>query len=109
MKKHLLLGLLIAAVGLGTAAAQSQTFTAGTGQRGQQTQRRGQQPQLRRGAIGAFPRAARGNPLQLLNPAAPAKYFGPPQDTVTVATEQPYGDPYTRNYVTGLILFGIAW
>ncbi len=66
-------------------------------------------PPVRRGEIGAFPRGIRGgNPLQLINPRAPRRYYGAPQDTVT--WEQSYrGDPHTRSQITGVILFGIAW
>jgi hypothetical protein len=109
MKKYLLVTFLIAAAGLSTASAQvSRSFTAPAGKRAERVQRRAPQP-VRRGEIGAFPRAARaGNPIQLINPRAPARYFGPPQDTVTW---EPYfnRERYSGNQITGLILFGIAW
>ncbi len=109
MKKHLLIAFLIAAAGLVNAEAQSQTFTAPAGQRTERVQPRTTPPPVRRGELGAFPRAARGgNPLHLFNPVAPRKYFGAPQDTVTW---QPHfeREPYTGHRITGVILFGIAW
>ncbi|MDQ6861668.1 MAG: hypothetical protein M3032_11010 [Verrucomicrobiota bacterium] len=106
MKKYLLIGFLIAA-GVASAGAQTQSFTAPTASREQAQQRRAPQP-VRRGAIGAFPRAARGNPVMLLVPGAPRKYYGAPQDTVTTT---PYHERehYTHSDITGLILFGLAW
>ncbi len=108
MKKYLLAVVLVAAAGLASAEAQTRSFTAPAGERNERVQRKAPQP-VRRTEIGAFPRAARGgNPVHLINPGAPAKYFGPPQDTVT--WEPMFNrDRYSRSQITGLILFGIAW
>ncbi|HEX8680655.1 MAG TPA: hypothetical protein VF683_11890 [Chthoniobacterales bacterium] len=107
MKKYLLIGFLAAAT-VASAGAQTQSFTAQGGTRDQRVQREAPPPPARRGEIGAFPRAIRGgNPLQLINPRAPRKYYGAPQDTVTV---EPFrGDPHTRSQITGVILFGVVW
>jgi len=108
MKKLLLAALLVTAAGIAESNAQTRTFRAPAGERGERAQRRTAEP-VRPKEIGAFPRAVRGgNPAHLINPMAPRRYYGPPQDTVTT---EPYGgrDPYTGNRVTGLILFGIAW
>jgi hypothetical protein len=112
MKKYLLIGSLSVAATLASASAQSisHSYTAPTGPRDQRTQRRAATPPpLRRGEVGAFVRAARGgNPLQLINPRAPQKYYGAPQDTVTMDAPE-RRDRYTHSEVTGLILFGIVW
>jgi hypothetical protein len=106
MKKLLVVALLFTAAGLSTAGAQ--TFRAGVGdtRQGQQARRAPATP-YQRAPVGALPRATRGNPLQMLNPRAPQKYYGPPEDTVT--WNYPNRDPYTRHEITGLILFGLRW
>ena len=102
MKKSLLAIFVLAAFGFVTAEAQTQSFTAPAGaKRSERTPRR-PAPVYTRGPIGAFPRAARGNPIQMLNPRAPQKYFGPPQDTFTYDQDNP-------SRVTGLIFFGFRW
>ncbi|MGI8819739.1 MAG: hypothetical protein ACR2ID_02535 [Chthoniobacterales bacterium] len=101
MKKFLVLACVIAAAGAGTAAAQ--TFTAPVGgDNRQQPTRRPPPPTTLRPAAGAFPRAARGNPLQMLNPRAPEKYRGPVDDTVTYDQNNP-------SRITGIIFFGLRW
>jgi hypothetical protein len=44
----------------------------------------------------------------MLNPAAPRRYYGAPQDTVT---HEPYfgRERYSGHQITGIILFGIVW
>jgi hypothetical protein len=71
MKTFLFLGLVIAAM---TASASAQNFTAPA--RTQQMQRKKAPPPIsRRDVTGVIPRAVRGgNPLQMLNPRAPARY-----------------------------------
>ena len=102
MKKHLAVAVTIAAATLATSNAQpTASFSAPAVQRTERVQRHTYRP-AHTVQIGAFPRAAGGNPLQLVNPLAPARYFGPPQDTVT-------WDPRNPSRITGLILFGLAW
>jgi hypothetical protein len=87
MKMFLILGLLIAAV---TTSMSAQTFTAPA--RGQQIQRKKAPPPpiSRRDVSGVIPRAIRGgNPLQMLNPRAPARY-GTAEESVL------YGVNYSR-------------
>jgi hypothetical protein len=109
MKKIFLVALLVTAAGLATSEAQNRaSFRAGAGARGENIERRAPEP-VRRGEIGAIPRAVRGgNPVQMLNPLAPRRYFGAPQDTVT---HEPYfsRDRYAGHQINGIILVGIAW
>jgi len=110
MNKTLLVALLLTAAGLGTAGAQS--FSTTVNDRPRDRVRRQPAPVYSTKAVGAFPRVARGNPLQLLNPRAPQRYYGPPQETVMpdIGTS---GPPYNRgeslNRYTGVILFGLRW
>ena len=106
MKKHLLVVCLIAIAG--AASAQAQSFTASPNQNRREAVRRQQAAQPSRPRpTGAFHRATRGNPVQMLNPRAPSKYYGPVEETLTW---EPFGrDPYTRNQITGLILLGLRW
>jgi hypothetical protein len=73
MKTLLLLYLLLATM---AASVSAQSFTAPA--RGQQIQQRRKAPPprvLRRDVRGVIPRAIRGgNPLQMINPRAPARY-----------------------------------
>ena len=72
MKTFLILGLLLAAM---TVSVSAQSFTAPAP--GQQIQRKKAPPPpiSRRDVTGVIPRAIRGgNPLQMLNPRAPARY-----------------------------------
>ncbi len=70
MKTLLILSLALAAI---TASASAQNF--GAPARGPQVQRHKAAPLPRREVTGVIPRAVRGgNPLQMLNPRAPAKY-----------------------------------
>ena len=100
MKKYLLLGLLIAGAGIGTANAQS--FSAPANQPKKETTERTVAPVRERAPVGALPRATRGNPIQMLNPRAPKKYYGTPEETVTYDQNNP-------SRVTGIIFFGIRW
>ena len=79
MKTYLILGLVIAGI---TASASAQSFTAPA--RGRQVQRQKPPPPIsRRDVTGVIPRAIRGgNPLQMLNPRAPARY-GTAEESVT--------------------------
>jgi len=108
MKKIVLVALFVIAAAISTSEAQSRaTFTARTGARGENVERRAPEA-VRRGEIGAIPRAARGNPIQMLNPRAPRKYYGPPEDTVTFEPNFSR-ERYTGHQITGIILFGFAW
>ena len=71
-------GLLIASVAFG------QTYTAPTGKRGVQPKPKPPPPITSRDVQGVIPRAIRGgNPVQMLNPAAPARY-GTSEQSVTL-------------------------
>lgn len=85
MKTLLILGLAIAAM---TASATAQNFTAPT--RAQQVQRKKAPPPIsRRDVTGVIPRAIRGgNPLQMLNPRAPARY-GTAEESVLFEASYP--------------------
>jgi len=105
MKKKLLLAVALVAAGIVTgAAADTKTYTVPNKTKGHM-----QRPPpnvSREKAVGAFPRV-RSNPLQLLNPRAPGRYYGPPQETVVYDTTN-----YEANHhpqVSGLILFGLVW
>lgn len=104
MKTFLIACFLVVAAAV-SAEAQSVrgTLSAPTGDaRTDRTERRAAPLRSRR-AEGALPRAARGgNPFQLINPAAPARYYGDVDDTVTYDSNDP-------RRVTGLILVGIRW
>ena len=103
MKKFLIASFL-AGVAISSAEAQSrQTFTAPVGtERREETGRR-TAPIAPSREAGAIPRAARGgNPAQMLNPMAPRRYYGTPDDTVTYDQNNP-------SRITGIILFGIRW
>ena len=104
MKTVLLAAFLIVIAAISSAEAQTrQTFTAPTGDaRTDRTERR-YAPVRARPAEGAIPRAARGgNPIQMFNPAAPRRYYGHVEDTVTY-------DPNNPSRITGIILVGIRW
>lgn len=99
MKNYLLLAVFFAA---SAAVASAQDFRAPIDRRPRDRVERAPAPITDRNVVGGIPRGMRGgNPIQLLNPRAPRRYFGPPHQTVTV-------DPYTGK-VTGIILFGIHW
>lgn len=104
MKKHLAIVCLMVVAGAATASAQS--FSAGVTDRNQTARKQALNPAPTR-PVGAFPRVSR-NPLQLINPLAPRRYYGPPQETVTT-TPLFNREPYTGSVVTGLILFGLRW
>lgn len=101
MKRLLLLTCLLIAAAAASASAQS--FSAPSNQnRRARPQQRPPAPVYERGPVGALPRAARGNPVQMINPRAPRKYYGAPDDTVTYDQENP-------SRITGIILFGFRW
>ena len=100
MKKHLFVGFLVAVAAVGTAGAQ--TFRAPVSDARQDRVQRPPAPVYTGKVVGAFPRAARGNPVQMLNPRAPQKYRGTPQETVTYDQDNP-------SRITGIILFGFRW
>ena len=108
MNKHFLVGLLVAVAAVGTAGAQ--TFRAPVSGRPEQVQRP-PAPLPTRRSIGAFPRV-RSNPVQLVNPRAPQRYYGPPDETVAPDDLNP-GMQRNRgesvNRYTGVILFGFRW
>ena len=109
MKKFLILTFMLGAAA--TASAQSSRFSAAVNQQNKTPAQRQAVEPRRPVAIGAFPRAARGNPLQLLNPLAPARYYGPPQETVVSAPQTQAGSQHQREepQYAGVILFGWRW
>lgn len=101
MKKHFLAAFLVALAAAGTAHAQS--FSAPTNDRTRERVERQTPAPVTRGEAGAIPRAIRGgNPVQMLNPRAPQRYYGHPNDTVTYDQNNP-------SNITGIILVGIRW
>lgn len=67
-----------------STAAEAQTFTAPLGRPPQPRQRGTPAPITARDVTGVVPRAIRGgNPVQMLNPRAPAKY-GTAEQSVTL-------------------------
>lgn len=101
MKKYLFAAFVLALAAAGTAHAQS--FSAPINQKPRERVDRATIPPVTRGEAGAIPRAARGgNPLQILNPRAPRRYFAHPNDTITYDQNNP-------SHVTGIILFGLRW
>jgi hypothetical protein len=109
MKKIVLVALIALAAGIATSEAQTRgSFSAPGGARGENLERRAPEP-VRRGEIGAIPRAVRGgNPVQMLNPRAPRRYYGAPQDTVTFEPNFSR-ERNTGHTITGIILVGIVW
>lgn len=103
MKKYLIAALLTAAAAISTAEAQTrQSFTAPVGDERRESERR-TAPLTRTREAGAIPRGIRGgNPAQMLNPRAPRRYYGTPDDTVTYDQNNP-------SRITGIILFGLRW
>lgn len=99
MKKHFLAAFILVSAVASTAHAQS--FSAPINGKPRERVRQFA-PVTTRSEVGAFPRAARGNPLQMLNPRAPQRYFGTPDETVTY-------DPYNPSHITGIIFFGFRW
>ena len=85
MKTFLILGLVAAAM---TASASAQNFAAPA--RAPQPQRQKAPPPIsRRDVTGVIPRAIRGgNPLQMLNPRAPARY-GTAEESVVYEPNYP--------------------
>ena len=90
MKTYLIATLLIAAA-VTPVVAESNTFTAPVTQ--QKHHPKPAPPIYKRPVDGVIPRAVRGgNPLQMLNPLAPAKY-GTSLDAVSLDLTDPY-HPY---------------
>ena len=108
MKKHLLVGFGVALAAVGTAGAQSfQAPVTGT----KPVQQRPPAQVSPGRPVGAFPRV-RASPLQLINPRAPQRYYGPPQETVAsndVGQGNPRNQGESVNSYTGVILFGLRW
>ena len=101
MNKYFAAAFVIAAFTVSTAGAQ--TFSTPVNQKPRDRVKRAPAPIYERPVDGAIPRGARGgNPLQLLNPRAPQKYFGSIDDTITY-------DQYNPSRITGIILFGLRW
>jgi hypothetical protein len=103
MKTKLLAVLLVSVAGIVSAQTETKTYTVPTKKSGHVKQQTEFAPTR---ATGAIPRAGR-NPLQMLNPRAPQRYYGTPQETVVTDTAN-----YEANHhpqVTGLILFGLGW
>lgn len=89
------LAILVLAICTGTAAAQ--TFTAPVNRRADQRTERPAPELSREPVTGVIPRALRGgNPLQMLNPRAPARYGTAEQSVVF--------DPYLSKW-RGIKLF----
>ena len=106
MKKYIIAAFLGAALA-GAADAQTtttrQTFTAPVGPETRERTVRREPPVRAAREAGAIPRAARGgNPAQMINPMAPRRYYGTPDDTVTYDQNNP-------SRITGIILFGLRW
>lgn len=112
MKKYLLVGLVIAGAAIGTANAQSFTAPANPNAK-QRLETKPVTPLPRREAVGAFPRAVRGNPIQMINPGAPQRYFGAPSETVSAEhqPERPRNAAREGNHFenTGVILVGVRF
>ncbi len=105
MKKLLLVltPLFLLAIAAGSAQAQTYSTSINGAKRERDRVERETIPPVTRGEAGAIPRATRGgNPLQILNPRAPRRYFGHPNDTVTYDQENP-------SRITGIILVGFRW
>ena len=98
MKKLVMvLGVLVMIAGLALAQPQKKTFTAKAGGKARPTPT--PPPLKKENTDGVLPRAARGgNPFQMLNPKAPAKY-GKAEDSVEL-------DPDTGRW-KGIKLFTI--
>lgn len=107
--KTLLVSSLLLVMLVGSAAAQTYSVPLTPRQR---TRERPAPPISREPVVGGIPRAARGgNALQMINPAAPAQYYGTPDETVVPA---PYNHTNNRPTTeqpryTGVILFGFRW
>ncbi len=108
MKKFLCLVFFLSLGAIASAGAQ--TFRAPVSEH--RPTQRAPVPVTRGKAVGAFARAARGNPIQLLNPRAPIKYRAVPQDTVTFEDSTP--NPQRNrgespNRLVGIVFFGLRW
>ena len=105
MKKYIIAAFLGAALA-GAADAQTttrQTFPAPVGPEERERTVRREPPVRAAREAGAIPRGARGgNPAQMINPMAPRRYYGTPDDTVTYDQNNP-------SRITGIILFGLRW
>lgn len=104
MKKYMIAAFLIAAAAVSSAEAQTrQSFNAPVVDERREREQRRTAPVTVRREEGAIPRGIRGgNPAQMLNPRAPRRYYGTPDDTVTYDQNNP-------SRITGIILFGIRW
>jgi hypothetical protein len=107
MKKLLIAAFVIGFATLTHAQAQTArgTFTAPSAadqRRDQIEQRRVPPPRTPPREVGAIPRATRGNPIQMINPRAPQRYYAHPDETIV-------HDPQNPNRPVGFILFGLRW
>jgi len=99
MKKYLVVAFFVAVASISTASAQS--FSASVNEK--RRVQRAPASVYARPVAGAIPRAIRGgNPVQMLNPSAPQRYYGAVNDTVTYDQDNP-------SRITGIIFFGIRW
>ena len=109
MKKYIAAAFVLAAFALSTAGAQTLTTTVNGHQ--QQSKQQKQAAVLPRPkTVGAFVRTA-GDPIQLVNPRAPQRYYGRVEDTVVEGDNNP--PPHNRgesvNRFAGVVLFGFTW
>ena len=109
MKKYFAAAFVIAAFAISTAGAQNLTTTV-NGQQQQTKQKKQEAPVPRGKSVGAFVRTA-GDPIQLVNPRAPQRYYGRVEDTVVQGDDFP--PPHNRgesiNRFAGVVLFGFTW
>ena len=108
MKKLLLAALVIAGAAT-VSSADAQTFRAPAGPTARERVERPVTPLPPR-SVGAVPRS-RGNPVQMINPAAPQRYYGSPDETVSSerALDRTRNAAEESSHVphTGLILCGL--
>ena len=103
-----LLALIFIAACAATASAQSYSAQSEPVRAIQRRPAEVAQPPV---ATGALPRATRGNPLQMVNPSAAAKYYGPPEETVMPApyTSTAFQRQREQPEYSGVILLGWRW
>ncbi|MGI9086212.1 MAG: hypothetical protein ACR2HH_00490 [Chthoniobacterales bacterium] len=113
MKKYLLLVFCLAAAAV-AKNVDAQSYSAPINGNRQERAQRPPTPVYREKAVGAFVRGAHGgNPLQLINPRAPRKYRGSPEDTVVADTPSSSSPQRNRgespNRYAAVVLLGISW
>jgi hypothetical protein len=101
--KTYLLGLILLAIAATTASAESFSSSIGSNREAISGRPKKEMPLRRAGVYGVFPRAfGRGrNPLQMLNPRAPAKY-GTAEQSVSF-------DPHIPGKWNGIKFFEIVF